>query len=47
MIKDRILIFDALNVFMRHYIAHPAMSDNGEQIGCLLYTSDAADEKGL
>jgi 5'-3' exonuclease len=33
MVKDRILIFDALNVFMRHYIAHPAMSDNGEQIG--------------
>jgi len=33
MVKDRVLIFDALNVFMRHYIAHPAMSDNGEQIG--------------
>tara|TARA_R100000697_G_scaffold110724_2_gene127291 strand:+ start:110 stop:1087 length:978 start_codon:yes stop_codon:yes gene_type:complete len=33
MIKNRVLIFDALNVFMRHYIAHPAMSDNGEQIG--------------
>jgi len=31
--KDRILIFDGLNVFMRHYMAHPAMSDNGEQIG--------------
>lgn len=33
MVKDRILIFDAMNVFMRHYIAHPAMSDNGDQIG--------------
>jgi len=33
MVKDRIMIFDAMNVFMRHYIAHPAMSDNGEQIG--------------
>ncbi len=33
MVKNRVLIFDALNVFMRHYIAHPAMSDNGEQIG--------------
>ena len=31
--KDRILIFDGLNVFMRHYMAHPAMSDNGDQIG--------------
>ena len=31
--KNRVLIFDGLNVFMRHYIAHPAMSDNGEQIG--------------
>ena len=33
MVKNRVLIFDALNVFMRHYVAHPAMSDNGEQIG--------------
>jgi len=33
MVKNRVLIFDALNVFMRHYIAHPAMSGNGEQIG--------------
>jgi len=31
--NDRILIFDGLNVFMRHYIAHPSMSENGEQIG--------------
>ena len=30
------MIFDALNVFMRHYIAHPAMSDNGEQIGGII-----------
>ena len=33
MIKNRVLIIDGLNVFMRHYVAHPAMSDNGEQIG--------------
>ena len=33
MVKNRVLIFDALNVFMRHYVAHPAMSDNGDQIG--------------
>ena len=33
MIKDRVLIFDGLNVFMRHYIANPSLSDNGEQIG--------------
>jgi 5'-3' exonuclease len=33
LIKDRVLIVDGLNVFMRHYVAHPAMSDNGEQIG--------------
>lgn len=33
LVKNRVLIFDGLNVFMRHYIAHPAMSNNGEQIG--------------
>ena len=33
LVKNRVLIIDALNVFMRHYAAHPAMSDNGEQIG--------------
>ena len=36
MVKNRVLIFDALNVFMRHYVAHPAMSDNGEQIGGII-----------
>ena len=29
----RTLIVDGLNLFTRHYAAHPAMSDNGEQIG--------------
>ena len=33
MIKDRYLIVDGLNLFTRHYVAHPAMSKNGEQIG--------------
>ena len=33
MIKDRILIVDGYNLFVRHYVAHPAMSDNGDQIG--------------
>ena len=28
-----VLIVDALNLFMRHYIAHPAMNNNGESIG--------------
>ena len=28
-----ILIFDALNVFMRHYAANPTMSDNGSHAG--------------
>lgn len=28
-----IMIVDGLNLFMRHYIAHPAMSNNGEQVG--------------
>ena len=28
-----VLIFDALNVFMRHYAANPTMSDNGSQAG--------------
>ena len=29
----RHLLIDGLNLFTRHYVAHPAMSDNGEQIG--------------
>ena len=33
MIKDRIIIIDGYNLFTRHYVAHPAMSENGEQIG--------------
>lgn len=36
LVKDRVLIFDGLNIFMRHYAAYPAMSDNGEQIGGLV-----------
>jgi DNA polymerase-1 len=28
-----IMIIDGLNLFMRHYAAHPAMSQNGEQVG--------------
>ena len=28
-----IMIIDGLNLFMRHYIAHPAMSKNGDQVG--------------
>jgi len=31
--KDRCLIVDAYNLFVRHYVVHPAMSKNGEQIG--------------
>ena len=33
MIKDRVLIVDGLNLFTRHYVAHPGMSENGEQVG--------------
>ena len=33
MSKDRCLIVDAYNLFVRHYVVHPAMSQNGEQIG--------------
>ena len=31
--NERVMIVDGLNLFTRHYIAHPAMSGNGEQIG--------------
>jgi len=32
--SDRpVIIIDGLNLFMRHYAAHPAMSKNGEQVG--------------
>jgi len=27
------LLVDGLNLFIRHYVAHPAMSDNGAQVG--------------
>ena len=30
---DRVLIIDAYNLFTRHYVAHPGMSKNGEQVG--------------
>ena len=33
MIKDRILIIDALNLFTRHFVANPSMTENGEHIG--------------
>ena len=33
MFKDRVLIVDGLNLFTRHFIANPAMSDNGEHVG--------------
>ena len=31
--RNRNLIVDAYNLFTRHYVAHPAMSENGDQIG--------------
>ena len=33
MIKDRILIIDALNLFTRHFVANPSMTENGEHVG--------------
>jgi len=32
-IANRVLIVDAYNLFIRHYVAHPGMSKNGEQVG--------------
>jgi len=32
-ISNRVIIIDAYNLFTRHYVAHPGMSKNGEQIG--------------
>ena len=32
-ISNRIVIIDAYNLFTRHYVAHPGMSKNGEQVG--------------
>ncbi len=31
--KELVLIVDALNLFTRHYVAHPAINSNGEHIG--------------
>lgn len=31
--NDKVLIIDAMNLFTRHYVAHPAMNANGEQVG--------------
>lgn len=30
---EKILIVDAMNLFTRHYVAHPAMNANGDQVG--------------
>ena len=30
---QKTLIVDGLNLFTRHYAAHPAMNANGEQVG--------------
>ena len=32
-ISNRVIIVDAYNLFTRHYVAHPGMSKNGEQVG--------------
>ena len=32
-ISNRVMIVDAYNLFTRHYIAHPGMSKNGDQVG--------------
>ena len=31
--KDVVLIIDALNLFTRHYVAHPALGANGQHVG--------------
>lgn len=33
MYKDRVILVDGLNLFTRHFMANPAMSENGEQVG--------------
>ena len=33
MYKNRIILIDGLNLFTRHFIANPAMSENGEHVG--------------
>ena len=33
MYKDRILLVDGLNLFTRHFMANPAMSENGDHVG--------------
>ena len=32
-ISNRVMLVDAYNLFTRHYVAHPGMSKNGEQVG--------------
>lgn len=33
MFKDRVILVDGLNLFTRHFIANPAMSENGDHVG--------------
>ena len=33
MYKNRVILVDGLNLFTRHFMANPAMSENGEQVG--------------
>ena len=46
--NEKVLIIDGLNTFIRVFSVIPTTNDDGIHIGgivgCLLYTSDAADE---
>jgi DNA polymerase-1 len=33
MYKNRVILIDGLNLFTRHFVANPAMSENGEHVG--------------
>ena len=38
-----VMIIDGLNLFMRHYAAHPGMSKNGDQVGGIIGFLNAID----
>ena len=31
-----ILLIDGLNLFMRHFVVNPTMSESGDHVGCLV-----------
>ena len=52
--KDRVMLVDGLNLFTRHFMANPAMTDNGDHVGgtvgffnALMYLIEKCNPEGV